>query len=231
MNRVSRRAGLAFGLVVLLWVSLSWGQLPPTNDISDSNSNTGGGTGALGSKQTGFFNAAYGAFALFSNTTGNNNIAVGSFAGGTLTTGDNNIYLGSDASSPTESNTMRLGSGQSTYISGIAHTVTSRGTPVFITSDGQLGTTPSPTRDKGDIQSMGVHSRGLFQLRPVIFRYKQDPQGERQYGLIAEEVAKVYPELVIQNAQGQIEAIRYQALTPMLLNEVQHQQRQLGAQA
>src|SRR5262249_27321310 len=64
-----------------------------------------------------------------------------------------------------------------------------------------------------------------------IFRYTQDPQGERQYGLIAEDVAKVYPELVTRNAQGQVEAIRYQELAPMLLNEVQHQQQALSSQA
>jgi hypothetical protein len=75
---------------------------------------------------------------------------------------------------------------------------------------------------------MGGHSRGLLQLRPVIFRYKQDAQGERQYGLIAEEVAKVYPELVTRGATGDIESVRYHEVIPMLLNELQHQQRQLA---
>jgi len=88
----------------------------------------------------------------------------------------------------------------------------------------------SSRRYKRDIQPMGAHSQKLLQLRPVIFRYTQDAQGERQYGLIAEEVAKVYPELVTRNAQGQVEAIRYQELAPMLLNEVQRQQHQLAAQ-
>src|SRR5262249_33678961 len=102
--------------------------------------------------------------------------------------------------------------------------------PVLIdTTTGQLGTVVSSRRYKRDIQPMGVQSRGLFHLRPVIFRYTQDPQGVRQYGLIAEEVAKVYPELVTRNAQGQVEAIRYQELAPMLLNEVQHQQREIAA--
>ena len=78
---------------------------------------------------------------------------------------------------------------------------------------------------------MGGHSRGLLQLRPVIFRYKQDAQGERQYGLIAEEVAKVYPELVTRGANGEVESVRYQEVIPMLLNELQHQQRQLAVQA
>src|SRR5262249_29721203 len=90
----------------------------------------------------------------------------------------------------------------------------------------QLGTMSSSLRYKRDIQPMGAHSHKLLQLRPVIFRYTQDPHGELQYGLIAEEVAKVYPELVTRNAQGQVEAIRYQELTPMLLNELQQQQWQ-----
>jgi hypothetical protein len=78
---------------------------------------------------------------------------------------------------------------------------------------------------------MGAHSRGLYQLRPVIFHYKQDPQGERQYGLIAEEVTKVYPELVTRGATGEVEAVQYHKVIPMLLNEMQQQQRQLGTQA
>ena len=103
----------------------------------------------------------------------------------------------------------------------------SNGAPVLIdTSTGQLGTLVSSLRYKRDIQPMGARSQGLYDLRPVVFRYTQDAQGERQYGLIAEDVANVYPELVTRNAQGQVEAIRYQELTPMLLNELQHQQRQ-----
>ena len=76
-----------------------------------------------------------------------------------------------------------------------------------------------------------LHGAKIWQLRPVIFRYKQDAQGERQYGLIAEEVAKVYPELVTRGATGDVEAVRYHEVIPMLLNEVQHQQRQLATQA
>jgi hypothetical protein len=101
----------------------------------------------------------------------------------------------------------------------------------FIDSNGQLGIQASSIRYKRDIQPMGAHSRGLLQLRPVIFHYNQDAQGERQYGLIAEEVAKVYPELVTRGATGDVEAVRYHEVIPMLLNEVQHQQRQLATQA
>src|SRR6185436_10619034 len=105
------------------------------------------------------------------------------------------------------------------------------GTPVYITSAGQLGTLASSARYKRDVENMGTRSRGLFQLRPVTFRYTQDAQGVRQYGLIAEEVAKVYPELVVYSASGAVETVQYNALIPMLLNELQHQQQTLSAQA
>jgi ubiquinone biosynthesis protein UbiJ len=78
---------------------------------------------------------------------------------------------------------------------------------------------------------MGRQSRKLLQLRPVTFRYKTDPQREQQYGLIAEEVATVYPELVTRGTDGQVQSVRYYELTPMLLNEVQRQQQQMAGQA
>jgi polyhydroxyalkanoate synthesis regulator phasin len=102
---------------------------------------------------------------------------------------------------------------------------------VFINSDGQLGTLPYSARYKRDIRDMREGSEGLYQLRPVTFRYKRDPQGQRQYGLIAEEVAKVYPELVTKGADGKVESVQYHELIPMLLNEVQHQQQKLEAQS
>jgi len=148
-----------------------------------------------------------------------------------LTSGDHNIYLGHSGLT-SEANTMHLGQVQTrTFIAGIAGATVSNSAPVLIdTSTGQLGTLVSSRRYKRAIEPMGAHSHQLLQLRPVIFRYTQDAPGERQYGLIAEEVAQVYPELVTRNAQGQVEAIRYQELTPMLLNEVQRQQQTLGAQ-
>src|ERR1043166_7717409 len=126
---------------------------------------------------------------------------------------------------------MRLGSGQTrTFIAGIAGGSAS-GSAVLISSTGQVGIQASSARYKRDIRPMDTRSQGLFQLRPVSFRYKQDSQGERQYGLIAEDVAKVYPELVTRDAHGKIESVRYHEMIPMLLNEVQHQQRQLAVQA
>ena len=246
------------GLMLLVGVGQSWGG-PPNHDVSDAVGNTAGGTDALLHTTTGIYNTAFGDNALTSNTIGANNTAVGNNAlhqnisgnfnlalgyraGFPLTSGDHNIYLGSPAGAAIEFNTMRLGCAPplcpfgagpqtSTFIAGIAGVTVANSAPVLIdTRTGQLGVMASSLRYKRDIQPMGAHSHKLLQLRPVIFRYTQDPQGERQYGLIAEEVAKVYPELVTRNAQGQVEAIRYQELTPMLLNEVQHQQQTLSAQ-
>ena len=105
------------------------------------------------------------------------------------------------------------------------------GSAVLINATGKVGIQASAARYKADIAPLGTRSQGLFQLRPVTFRYKQDPQGERQYGLIAEEVAAVYPELVTRDAQGAVESVRYQEVIPLLLNELQHQQQQLAALA
>lgn len=191
-----------------------------------SNSNTAVGLAALEST-TGNQNTAVGNAALQNNTTGGNNIALGFTAGASLTSGSNNIYLGA-ASPATESTTMRLGQTQTrTFIAGIAATALS-GSQVLISSTGQLGILASSARYKHNIQTMGAHSRGLFELRPVIFRYKQDLQGVRQYGLIAEEVAKVYPELVTRRSDGTVESVQYHELIPMVLNELQRQQRELG---
>jgi hypothetical protein len=104
--------------------------------------------------------------------------------------------------------------------------------PVLIDSGGQLGTVSSSRRFKEDIQDMGDASRGLMRLRPVTFRYRQafaDGSKPIQYGLIAEEVADVYPDLVAHSADGQIETVKYQLLDVMLLNEVQRQQAEIQA--
>jgi len=102
--------------------------------------------------------------------------------------------------------------------------------PVVIDSSGQLGTVNSSRRFKEDIREMGDASRGLMRLRPVTFRYRKpfaDGSEPIQYGLIAEEVAEVYPDLVAHSADGQIETVKYQVLDAMLLNEVQRQQKQI----
>jgi hypothetical protein len=210
MSSSLQRMGMILGLVLVLWGGLSWGQLPATNDTSDGVGNTGGGT-----------------HALQQNTTGSANIALGFEAGVNLTDGSANIYLGHFGEA-TESNTMRLGQAQTrTFIAGVTGVPVS-GQAVFISSTGQLGVKTSSARYKHDIEPLGTHSQGLVQLRPVTFRYRHDPQGARQYGLIAEEVATVYPELVIRSATGEIESVQYEALIPLLLHELQHQQQQVA---
>jgi hypothetical protein len=189
---------------------------------------------------TGSENTASGVNALFGNTTGQSNIGLGYQAGYNLTTGNNNIEIGSQGTASDDS-TIRIGT-QGTqsaiYIAGITGTPVTGGQAVnvVVSSSGQLGVRPSSARYKKDIQPLSSHSQGLWRLRPVTFRYKQDPQGERQYGLIAEQVAKVYPELVVRGEKGEVESVQYEGLIPLMLNEmqrqrdeVQHQQAALNA--
>ena len=123
---------------------------------------------------------------------------------------------------------MRLGSGQTrTFMAGVTTTAVT-GTTVLIDAQGRLGVPVSSARYKRDIEGMGARSEGLLALRPVTFVYTADGQKVRQYGLIAEEVAAVYPELVTQTATGEVQAVRYQELIPMLLNELQRQQQELA---
>ncbi len=134
-----------------------------------------------------------------------------------------------------ESNTIRIGSGQTqTFIAGIEGVTTGGAAiPVVVDGNGQLGTVSSSRRYKDDIADMAGASSGLMQLGPVTFHYKSDqnPAGRTlQYGLIAEEVAEVYPGLVTHSRGGQIESVMYQFLPPMLLNEYQKQQRTIETQ-
>jgi len=193
------------------------------------STNTATGLSALYFNTTGNDNVAVGDGALKLNTTGSNNTALGVGAGAALTNGNFNLYLGSPGVA-SESNTLRIGNVQTqTFIAGVAGKPIT-GNAVVINSAGQLGTVVSSARYKRDIQSMGQRSQRLLQLRPVTFRYKDDAHGQQQYGLIAEEVAKVYPELVVKGADGKVEGVQYHELISMLLNELQHQQRSLNAQ-
>jgi len=211
---------------------------------TEGNNNTVVGDSALTSNQTGNNNAALGVGALgasdgnnntglgfntlSNNPFGNGNIAVGSGAGSKVTSGSDDIYIGNKGKF-TESDTIRLGSAQThTFIAGIGGTPVS-GSTVLINGKGQLGILASSARYKRDIENMGERSGALLQLRPVTFRYKQDTSGERQYGLVAEEVARVYPELVVRSETGEVQSVKYEELIPMLLNEVQHQRKELSA--
>jgi hypothetical protein len=197
--------------------------------------NTASGREALASNTTGFENTANGGRALANNTTGFSNIALGYAAGFNLTTGSYNISIG-NGGVPGEASTIRIGSLQTnTFIAGIRGVTTNSNDaiPVLVDSNGQLGTASSSRRFKEDIADMDSTSSALMKLRPVTFHYKTDNrQSGRtlQYGLVAEEVAEVYPGLVAHSADGQIETVMYQFLPPMLLNEYQKQQRTIEAQ-
>jgi hypothetical protein len=190
--------------------------------------NTAVGRDAMLGNIAGSSNTAIGAAALNSNQGGSNNIAIGSNAGYYIRGSRYNIDIG-NVGNQADVGLIRLGtSGQQTaaYVAGIA-TAHVTGSAVYITSNGQLGVLASSERYKTDVASMGSSTEKLRELRPVTFHLKNDRKGDVQYGLIAEEVAKVYPELVIRNGAGRIEGVRYEELTPMLLNEVQRQQTEL----
>jgi hypothetical protein len=191
---------------------------------------------------TGASNTAVGIFAL-SNVGGSNNVAIGVSAGANVTAGSNNIHIGTTGSG-SDSATIRIGGNPNFsdpaaqtqfFVSGVRGVTTGNNDaiPVVIDSNGQLGTVSSSRRYKEDIQDMGDASRDLMRLRPVTFRYQKafaDGSKPIQYGLIAEEVAEVYPDLVAYSADGQIETVKYQVLDSLLLNEMQRQQRTIEQQ-
>jgi len=195
---------------------------------TSGSQNTATGAYAMQDSTSGHYNTASGVDALLSNTSGSSNIAEGYKAGYDLTTGSNNIDIGNKGTAG-ESNTIRIGTfstQQTIYLAGAATGLTGSSFSQLSvdTTTGQIGVAPlSSERFKTAITPMGASSGKLDELRPVTFQYKSDPRGARQYGLIAEEVAKVYPELVVRDAQGQIISVRYDELAPMLLNEAQQQ--------
>jgi Chaperone of endosialidase len=197
--------------------------------------NTASGQLALRANTQGFFNTAFGIQALVSNTTGSSNIALGEAAGANLTTGNSNIYIGNRGVNA-ESNTIRIGSSSSnlsTYIAGIAgQAVGAGGSTCYVDNEGKLGVFLSARRFKTDIADMGDVSETLLALRPVTFHYKPelDKTGIPQFGLIAEEVAKVNPALVTHDANGDISTVRYEAVSIMLLNEFLKDHNKVGEQ-
>ena len=192
--------------------------------------NTANGTSALFNNTTGNFNTATGERALLSNTTGNGNTAAGQNALASNTTGSFCTALGEDAgfNVSTANNVICIGFGvgganvsNSCYIGSIFGQTSSDGVAVFIDSAGKLGTLTSSRRFKEGIKPMEQASEALFALKPVTFRYKKgiDPQGIPQFGLVAEDVEKINPDLVIRDAQGRPQTVRYEQVNAMLLNE------------
>jgi hypothetical protein len=194
--------------------------------------NTANGVQALLSNTTGDQNTAIGLGALGNNTTGNSNIALGSDAGFNLTTGSGNIDIG-NAGAVGESVTIRIGEGQTrTFIGGIREATTGNANAinVVIDSNGQLGTTSSSRRFKKEIRPMDQTSEAILALKPVTFHYKNDNTDTPQFGLIAEDVARVNPNLVVRDKQGEIYTVRYDAVNAMLLNEFLKEHKQFEQQ-
>jgi hypothetical protein len=199
--------------------------------------NTATGTTALDNNVSGFGNTATGNFALDMNTTGSNNTADGAFAllnsngsnntalgedaGNGVTTADNVICIGYNVGGANVSNT--------TWVGNIYGVTTQSGTaaPVIVSDTGQLGTIVSSERFKKDIANMDKVSQAILSLRPVTFHYKTDTKGIPQFGLIAEEVAKVNPGLVLPDKEGKPYTVRYEAVNAMLLNEFLKEHRRV----
>jgi len=203
------------------------GALFTVNNGFNGSFNTADGAGALGSNMGGD-NTAVGATALSNNTTGNDNTAVGLSALPNNDTGSNNIALGATAgqSVTTASHTISIGvqgsnTDNSCFIGQIFNASSPGGSAVFIDANNKLGTVTSSRRFKEEIKPMDKASDALFALKPVCFRYKKeiDPVGIPQLGLVAEDVAKVNPDLVVRDTEGKPYTVRYDQVNAMLLNE------------
>jgi Chaperone of endosialidase len=213
-------------------------------------SNTASGRSSLFTNATGSNNTATGFYALYTSTgsrntadgmrslnyltTGEENVALGYEAGYDVTTGSGNIEIGSKGDKQDDA-TIRLGTQgtqKQTFVAGIFGATATAGVPVVVTSNGQLGTVTSSAKYKQNIRDMGEASDALLALRPVTFQYKPsiDPAGAPQFGLVAEEVEKVSPDLVVRDAQHQIYSVRYDAVNAMLLNEFQKEHKVLADQ-
>ena len=205
------------------------GYLTLSSNNSGSFNTAAVGSQALASNTAGKKNTAVGTGAL-AGSTGSQNIAIGYQAGQPLSSGNNNIYLASGAGASGESLTMRLGSVQNrAFIAGVKNTGVAGSMVLIDSTSGQLGIPFSSARYKRDIVAVGARSEVVMQLRPVTFAYKEETSGIVHYGLIAEEVALVYPELVTRTATGEVQTVRYHELIPLLLNQLQRQQQILVA--
>ncbi|MEY2480187.1 MAG: hypothetical protein QOI04_1114 [Verrucomicrobiota bacterium] len=210
--------------------------------------NTAVGVQALYSNTTGLYNTALGFQSLHLGTTAAGNVAVGYSAGANLTTGSSNVLVGFSSGTnlaagsnnidiqnsgvSDESGAIRIGTaGQQTsaFIAGISGTTVAAGTSVVIDSNGQLGTIVSSQRFKDEIKPMDKASEAILSLKPVTFRYKHelDAKGIPQFGLVAEEVEKINPDLVARDASGNVYTVRYEAVNAMLLNEFLKEHRKV----
>jgi uncharacterized coiled-coil protein SlyX len=191
-----------------------------SNDTGDQN--TANGVGALFGNTTGIHNTAIGCFASLSQTTGGNNVALGFNAGAFQTTGSDNVYIGANVFGV-------AGENNACYVKSIFGQTTGSGVPVFINSNNKLGTTTSSRRFKEGIKPMDKASEALFELNPVTFRYKKevDATATPQLGLVAEDVEKVNPALVVRDQEGKPYSVRYDQVNAMLLNEFLKEHRKV----
>ena len=203
------------------------------------DSNNAFGASALANDQNGTVNSGFGDLTLFNNVTGFGNTAMGASAGYNIdgnwntcigaavygNSGDNNtIHIGDSAYTPATA--------QACFIAGIFNNTSAGGAGVFINSTGQLGTLTSSRRFKEEIKPMGKASEALLALKPVTFHYKKeiDRTGISQFGLVAEEVEKVNPDLVVRDKEGKAYSVRYDQVNAMLLNEFLKEHRKVGEQ-
>jgi len=223
----------AIGAVALLFNTTGFANTATGFAALENNTtgfgNTATGYEALYNDQTGNFNTAFGVNALHDNTsggantavgsqalfqsTGSDNTAIGYGAGYDLVTGNGNVYIGTDVGGQnSESNT--------TYIRNVYDSITTA-RQVYVDANNKIGTLASTRRVKDDIESMASASETILALRPVTFRYKKeiDRYCTPQFGLVAEEVAEINPNLVTRDREGKPETVRYDAVNAMLLNE------------
>jgi hypothetical protein len=189
------------------------------------NFNTANGVAALYNNTTGGGNTADGDNALYHNTTGSGNTALGNGAGFRATTGSNNVYIGINMLGVADES-------DACYIRSIFGQTSASGIPVLINSSNKLGTATSSKRFKEDIKLMDKASEALFSLKPVSFRYKKeiDFAGTSQLGLVAEEVEKVNPDLIVRDKEGKPYSVRYDQVNAMLLNEFLKEHRKVEEQ-
>ncbi|HEY6111081.1 MAG TPA: tail fiber domain-containing protein [Chthoniobacterales bacterium] len=212
------------------WYNTATGAYAGGTHTGSNNTATGAWTLYFGT--TGANNTADGYQALYNTNTGGNNIAVGYQAGFNLTTGSNNIDIGNQGVAG-EANTIRIGTvgtQSKIFVAGTGTPVV--GPVVRVSSTGQLGIQASSARFKDQIKPMDKASEAILALKPVTFRYKKeiDPEGISQFGLVAEEVEKVNPDLVARDADGKPYTVRYEAVNAMLLNEFLKQHRKVEEQ-
>ena len=191
------------------------------NDTIGGN-NEAMGVNALFSNTSGSSNIAIGTDSLGHNVSGGANTVVGGTAGDNIVTGSNNTYIGADAGGPAdESNTIRIGNTNNSacFIAGIAGAFNPTDTVKIDPATGQIGDQPSSARFKKDVDRMDKTSEAIFSLRPVTFHYKNDKTNTPQFGLIAEEVAKVNPALIGVDKEGKPYCVQYDKVNAMLLNE------------